>query len=97
MAKAWANMTGTGANGLQTINANLNISSINKTASSTFSVTFISAMPDANYVVVANHVSGTGTAMANNLSTTGFTLITYNNSNSAVANPVGIQFAVFGN
>jgi hypothetical protein len=96
-AKAWANMTGTGVNGLQTINAHLNINSINKTAAATFAVTFVSAMTDANYVVVANHVSGTGIAMANALTTTGFTLTTYNNSNSSVANPVGIQFAVFGN
>ncbi len=49
--RAWVNFNGTGAIGNQTIRASYNVASVNKTATGTYTITFTSALTDANYVI----------------------------------------------
>ena len=53
-ARAWVNFDGTGSTGAnQTIRASGNVSTVYKNGSGDFTVTFSTAMPDANYAVVS--------------------------------------------
>jgi hypothetical protein len=61
-ARAWANFDGTGSIGNKTINASGNVSTISKTSTGSYTLTFTTAMQDANYAVFvssADTVSGT--------------------------------------
>ena len=68
--RAWVNFNGQGSNGAnQTLNGSGNIASVYKTGTGNFTVTFTTAMPDANYAItfgagVSTSVSdGNGTCM----------------------------------
>lgn len=59
--RAWVNFNATGSNGAnQTLRASGNISTVYKNSSGNFTVTFSTAMPDANYAVVYGSGSSTG-------------------------------------
>jgi len=58
--RAWVNFVGQGTNGNCTIRASGNVSSVTRTAAGKYTVTFATAMPDANYVVNANSGSSPG-------------------------------------
>lgn len=60
-ARAWVNFDG--ATG--TIRASGNIASVTRTSAGTYTVTFTTAMPDANYSVVGSAQHATGSAYAN--------------------------------
>jgi len=76
-----------------------NVASITRTTTGEFTVTFSTAMPDANYaVVVGLGVTATsfGVALLRNPTTTGFQLVTArSNENVSRANPAFISLAVF--
>lgn len=84
-ARAWVNFNGTTA----AIRAQTNILSVVRTAQGRFTVTMSTAMPDANYVVVATAGDTTSTAAYNNVRLTGtptsnvFQLITTEQSSGA--------------
>jgi hypothetical protein len=59
--RAWVNFNGTGAVGNQTIRANGNVSSVEKSAAGVYTVYFANPMPDANYAAVI-----TSTDLVNN-------------------------------
>ena len=68
--RAWVNFNGQGSNGAnQTLNGSGNIASVYKTGTGNFTVTFTTAMPDANYAItfgagLSTSVSdGNGTCM----------------------------------
>lgn len=50
-ARAWANFVGTGSVGSATINASGNVASVTKNATGDYTVTFTTAMADANYAI----------------------------------------------
>ncbi len=49
--RAWVNFDGSGSVGSQTIRGSGNISSVTKNATGDYTITFVSAMPDANYCI----------------------------------------------
>lgn len=49
--RASVNFDGTGAVGVQTIRSQFNVASVTKTGTGAYTVTFTTAMPDANYMV----------------------------------------------
>jgi hypothetical protein len=49
--RAWVNFDGSGSVGAQTIRGSGNISSVTKNATGDYTITFTSAMPDANYCI----------------------------------------------
>lgn len=54
-ARAWVKFTGNGTNGTnQTILASGNVASVYKNTTGDYTITFTTAMPDANYVAVCN-------------------------------------------
>jgi len=68
--RAWVNFNGQGSNGAnQTLNGSGNIASVYKTGTGNFTITFTTAMPDANYAItfgagLSTSVSdGNGTCM----------------------------------
>lgn len=63
-AKAWVNFNGTGA---VAIRASYNVSSITDNGTGKYTISFTTAMPDANYTVVGT-VSNTGDGWVNELS-----------------------------
>ncbi len=64
--RAWVNFNATGSNGAnQTLRASGNISTVYKNSSGNFTVTFSTAMPDANYAVVYGGGSSTGVSSGN--------------------------------
>jgi len=64
--RAWVNFNATGSNGAnQTLRASGNISTVYKNSSGNFTVTFSTAMPDANYAVVYGGGSSTGVSAGN--------------------------------
>ena len=64
-ARAWVNFDGTGTIGTnQTIRASGNVASVFKNGTGDFTVTFSTAMPDANYVVLVSS-DNTGTSAPN--------------------------------
>lgn len=102
-ARAWANFNGTGAIGSNaSIRGQGNIASVFKNATGDYTVTFVTAMPNANYSVVFGTQRGT----ANNgvfasvkfdstMTTTSFTIAVVDtgaNYNDAL----GVFFTVFG-
>ncbi len=50
--RAAVNFDGTGAVGVQTMRSQFNVASVNRTATGKYTITFTTAMPDANYVVM---------------------------------------------
>lgn len=84
--RAWANFDGTGTNGTnQTIRASGNVASVYKTTAGNYTVTFITAMPDANYAVSVMSSGGTGLAVRLiNPTTAGFTVYTQDTDGSVV-------------
>lgn len=50
--RAAVNFDGTGAVGVQVIRSQFNVASVNRTATGKYTITFTTAMPDANYIVV---------------------------------------------
>lgn len=61
--RAWVNFDGTGTTGTNmTIRASGNVASVYKNGTGDYTVTFTTAMPDANYSVSAT-VGGTGTVV----------------------------------
>jgi hypothetical protein len=48
-AKAWVSFQGSGTNGAQTINASYNVSSVSRTSSGAYTVTFTTAFASSNY------------------------------------------------
>lgn len=49
--RASVNFNGTGAVGVQTMRSQFNVASVNKTSTGKYTITFTTAMPDANYTV----------------------------------------------
>lgn len=84
--RAWVNFDGTGTTATnQTIRASGNVASVYKTASGNYTVTFITAMPDANYAVSVMSNGGAGLAVRLiNPTTTGFTVYTEDTDGSVV-------------
>ena len=67
--RAWVNFNGTGTIGTnQTIRASGNVTSVLKNGTGDYTITFTTAMPDANYCVVAMGKAG-GTTYGNSWST----------------------------
>lgn len=97
VARAWAVFDGTQVN---FVISSFNISSIIRTSTGVYTVTFASAMPSADYVVVGSIVgsaanySGIASNGANN-TTTSFTFALAN-FNSTLNNASRISIAVFG-
>ena len=93
--RAWGNFDGTGSSPF-TARGSANISSITKTSTSIYTVTFNTAMEDENYAVLAVSVSSTADRILvriKNRAAGSFDLISNNNSfNDATANE--IHFAV---
>ena len=98
-AKAWVNFSGMGPVGANmTIRANGNVSSVNKTATGVYRVTFATAMPDANYAAIvgsdANSPHKIGGVVTQ---TSGYVDIAYSqiNTSSARENPDWGQVSIF--
>ncbi len=91
---AAVNFNGTGAVGNQTIRSQLNVSSVNKTATGTYKINFTTALPDNNYIVqctgmrnassdISNgQVSGNAT-YGNSVATT-FVIVQFNGGTSTL-------------
>ena len=69
IAKAWVQFTG--ASGGATINQSFNVSSVTRTATGTYTITFTTAMPNANYSVA----SACGNAGTNTAYTSGYNIV----------------------
>ena len=79
MAKAWVNFTN--SSGTITVNNTFNISSVTRTSTGVFTISFTTAMPSSNYSVVGNSSSGlsnAGVLFSYNFTTSSFTALTSN-------------------
>lgn len=91
--RAWVNFVGNGSNAANaTINAQSNVSTVYKTSSGNYSLTFTTAMPDANYAInFAAGVSTTSSAIY------GTTIDVYSQSASGfnfnITDPTGNNYA----
>ena len=87
IAKAWVNFTGAGG---ATINTSFNVSSVTYVGTGQYTVNLTTAMPSANYSVVAacNILAAGVGARPSNIAVGSFTLITVNASAQADGNPV---------
>ena len=66
--RAWANFNGQGSNGAnQTLNGSGNIASVYKTGTGNFTLTFTTAMPDANYSITFGAGNSTSVSDGNGL------------------------------
>lgn len=98
--RAWVNFNGVSG---ATIRASGNVASVTRSSAGTYTVTFTTAMEDANYVVVANAVSSTTGAMiqyqagVNNLAAGSFSIYTSANGTSTniVQDCAIVSIAVF--
>lgn len=60
-ARAWVNFNGTGANSTnQTINASGNVSSVFRNSAGDYTITFTTALPNANYATIVTATSSDG-------------------------------------
>ena len=100
-AKAWVNFNGV----TDTINNHFNVASITDVSAGIKTVTFSTAMPNANYCVVTdchsyqtnrNQYSMVGGLNENNPSTTSFDVVTLGSTNSSVYDAEITFAAVFG-
>jgi hypothetical protein len=90
--RAWVNFNGTGT---PAIREDGNVSSITDNGTGDYTVNFTTAMPDANYTVLATINAGTSsTTQPSSLSTTSFNLST-NNAFSGAVDPSLVCVAVF--
>jgi hypothetical protein len=85
--RAAVNFNGTGANGVKTMRSQFNVASVTKTATGAYTIAFTTAMPDANYIVMATGMRATVGDISNG-QVTGDT--TY--SNSVTTTSVKVQF-----
>lgn len=80
-ARAWGRFNGTGSNGNQSITGSANVTSVNKTGTGSYTVTLSTAMPDANYCVVATAAFGESTSACSvsisSITTTTFIISTH--------------------
>jgi len=92
IAKAWVNFNGTNGN----INASFNVSSVTRTATGTYTVTFSTAMPDTYYTTLAASTdTPTYQALAGGSgNSTGSTVITAFNRGSGAATDYNPIFVV---
>lgn len=65
--RAMVNFNGIGAIGAQTIRSQFNVTSVTKTATGKYTITFTTAMPDANYVVMATGMRNSAGDISNGL------------------------------
>lgn len=92
--RAWVNFDGTAASPI-TPRGSANISSVTRTATGTFTISFTTALPDANYAVLGSNNSGIGSAPAvATLGTTSFSGNTFGSSGT-LTNFTNVYFAVF--
>jgi hypothetical protein len=100
VAKAWGTFNGTGVG---TILASYNVSSVTRTASGIYTITFTNALADANYAVCSVGSSGAGTngnniQMGTTVTKTSSAFQLNNQVNNVVQDPPSgypITFAVF--
>lgn len=85
---AMVNFDGTGANGSKNIRSQLNVASVNKTATGRYTINFTTPMPNINYIVQVCGHSMDGTNGISNGSVDG--TVTY--SNAMQTSNVKVQF-----
>jgi hypothetical protein len=93
-AKAWCNYNGVS----QTIIGSFNISSVTYNGAGNYNFNFTTAMPNANYAIVAGAGRGSGTGLFPELgtpSTSSFNVTYINSALSANTNPQYASVAVF--
>lgn len=74
LCRAWVSITSnTGA-----IKGSFNISSVTRTTTGTYAVSFTNALPDANYALAAWCDGGNKTINGNSVATTGVNILVYN-------------------
>jgi hypothetical protein len=97
-AKAFATFTVSGTTVTSSASKRFNISSITRSGTGTYSVSFSTALPTANFIVVGiGVIDGVTviTSIAESRSTTGFTLKTAS-YNTQLSDPSTMDFVVFG-
>ena len=102
-ARAWGRFNGTGSVGSQTITGSGNIASVSKTDTGRYTVTFTTAMPNANYcaTVTAEFSTSDGYAAsttAYDMTTTTFKIATHRTDTDtpAFTDSELVNFVVFG-
>jgi hypothetical protein len=98
-ARAWVNFYGIGTVGANmTVRASSNVSSVNKTATGVYRVTFTTAMPDANYAAIVGSDANAAHKIGGVITqTSGYVDIAYSqiNTSSARENPDWGQVTIF--
>jgi len=90
-AKAWVNFDGSGT---PVIRASYNVASVTKTSTGVYTVTFSTAMPDANYVIPATS-SSYGHASYDSFTTSSFRFLSANATASGLADFANNHLAIF--
>jgi len=97
-ARAWVNFNGTGTVGTnQTINASGNVASVFKNSAGNYTVTFSTAMADANYAAVAgmNDASFTVSTNSGTKTASSFVVTTYQPGGTGPTDSSNISVVVF--
>ena len=108
--RAWVNFDGTGSTGTNmTIRASGNVSSVYKNGTGDYTITFTTAMPDANYALAGQTVrsyDGQATQIAVNVknsttygtyqTTSAVTVMTMYTTPSSVVDPLSVQVMIVG-
>jgi hypothetical protein len=91
--RAWAKFAGRGSNGACVVNASGNVTSVTRISSGEYEVVMATALPDANYAVLATGMSGDARITTFTETTTTFRIEFLNTAGSAV-NPAEASFMV---
>jgi hypothetical protein len=101
IAKAWVNFQGGNGNTAGTINSSFNVSSITVNGTGDYTVNFITAMPNANYVGIGT-TNSAGASNANQIccavyvpTTTAFRVNTVYGVNNTLYNMYAVYMAFF--
>ena len=92
--RAWVNFDGTGTIGTNmTIRGSGNVSSVYKNGTGDYTITFTTAMPDANYASVSTPYDYA--AVSRITSASSFKILTFNTTSGAARDDSDVKVAIF--
>jgi hypothetical protein len=100
--RAWVNFAGRTTNGACDLDGSGNVASVSRTADGRYTLTFTTAMPDANYAVIgnghnsaANNVAQHTITVAYPVLATGFSFTITDATSNIFVNPINNSIAIF--
>jgi len=100
--RAWVNFAGRTTNGACDLDGSGNVASVSRTADGRYTLTFTTAMPDANYAVIANGHHSAATNVSQHTITvvypvlsTGFSFTITDATSNVFVNPINNSIAIF--